>query len=134
MLERIGELLGQLDDVVVGHPRKLLAHDLLRCLDGRAVHRGRGVGDFPDAEHDEMRSTSGRGLQGSKRSFDDCPDHGLVGQFRLRRRRGEARIGAEAGIHVNFENRRLAFAIEAEIDARIARQREQVPAGKRERL
>jgi hypothetical protein len=79
-----------------------------------------------------MRSTSGRGLQGSKRSFDDSPDHGLVGQFRLRRRRGEARVGAQAGIHVNFENRRLAFAIEAEIDARIARQREQVPAGKRE--
>ena len=51
VLERIGELLGQLGDVVSRHRRELLAHDLLRRLDGRAVHRRRGVGHFADAKH-----------------------------------------------------------------------------------
>ena len=133
VLERIGELLGQLGDVVVGHRRELLAHDLLRGLDGRAVHRRRGVGHFPDAEHDEMRSTSGRGLQGSKRSFDDSP--------RSWPRRTVPPAAAAAakpasGLRQGFMfTSRIAgspCAIEAEIDARIARQREQVPAGERE--
>ena len=52
MLERIGELLGELGDVVIRHRRELLAHDLLRRLDRGAVRRGRGVGHFADAQHD----------------------------------------------------------------------------------
>ena len=132
MFQRIGELLGKLGDVVVGHRRELLAHDLLRGLDGRAVHRRRGVCHFPDAEHDEMRSTSGRGLQGSKRGLDDRPDHGLIQISRLFRRGGVTGIGAETGIHVHFEDCGLALRVEAEIDAGIAREREELPAGERE--
>ena len=52
MLQRIGELLGELGDVVIGHRRELLAHDLLRRLDRGAVRRRRGVGHFADAQHD----------------------------------------------------------------------------------
>ena len=51
VLERIGELIGQLGDVRLGHRRELLAHDLLRRLDRGTVHRRRGVGHFADAEH-----------------------------------------------------------------------------------
>ena len=51
VLERIGELVGQLGDVRVRHQRELLAHDLLRRLDRGTVHRRRGVGHFADAKH-----------------------------------------------------------------------------------
>ena len=78
-----------------------------------------------------MRSTSGSGLQGSKRGFDDRPDHSLVGISGLFGRGGETGVGAEAGIHVHFEDRGLALRIEAEIDPRIARKREELPAGER---
>jgi len=51
VLDGVGELLRQLGDIVVGHRRELLAHDGLRRLDCRAVHRRRGVCHFADAEH-----------------------------------------------------------------------------------
>ena len=51
VFQRIGELLGELVDVVSRHGRKLLAHDGLRRFDGRAVRRRRGVGHFADTEH-----------------------------------------------------------------------------------
>jgi hypothetical protein len=51
VLDRVGKLFRQLGDVVVGHRRELLAHDGLRRLDCRAVHRRCGVCHFADAEH-----------------------------------------------------------------------------------
>ncbi len=51
VLQRIGELVGHLGDVGLGHRRELLAHDSLRRLDGRTVRRRRRVGDLANAEH-----------------------------------------------------------------------------------
>ena len=76
-----------------------------------------------------MRSTSGDGLQASKLVLDDAADHFVIGEPACDRRSGEARVGAEAGIHVHLENEGRAGAIDAEIDARIAVDPEQIPAG-----
>ena len=82
-----------------------------------------------------MRSTSGGGLQGSKRGLDDSPDHG-----RHRRARPATAAAAKpaSGLRQGFmftsRMNGSPSRIDAEIDARIARQREQVPAGERERL
>ncbi len=51
VLQRIRQLVGKLGDVLVRHTGELLAHDLLRRLDGCAVGGGGGVGDFADAQH-----------------------------------------------------------------------------------
>src|SRR5262245_4580335 len=76
-----------------------------------------------------MRSMSGDGWQGSRRCIDNAADEVAVGEPALSRRRGKACIGVKAGIDVNLEDPRLAFAIDTEIDAGIASKREQVPAG-----
>ena len=76
-----------------------------------------------------MRSTSGDGLQASKLVLDDAADHFVIGEPGGYRRSGEARVVADAGIHVHLENEGRAGAIDPEIDARIAVDPEQIPAG-----
>src|SRR6516165_12026109 len=81
-----------------------------------------------------MRSTSGRGAQGSKRGLDDAADHGVIGESSLRGRSGEASVRAEARIHVDLKDEGAALRVDAEIYAGIAGETEQAPAGQRKLL
>src|ERR1700680_2935738 len=76
-----------------------------------------------------MRSMSGAGLQGSKRALDDLPDRPSIAEPACLSRRGEPRIGAEAGIDVDLEDEGLARRIDPEVDAGIRAEPEQAPAG-----
>src|SRR6185312_15015673 len=78
-----------------------------------------------------MRSTSGRGAQGSKRGLDNAADHGIVAEPGGGGRGGKACVGAKAGIHVDLEDEGLASSIDTEVDSGITGKAEQAPAGKR---
>src|SRR3989304_3906213 len=75
-----------------------------------------------------MRSTSGRGLQDSKRGLDDPADHVLISEPALPRSCGKARVGTEARIDVDLEDEGPVRAIDAEIEAGVTAEPEQCPA------
>src|SRR5262245_33645401 len=78
-----------------------------------------------------MRSTSGRGAQGSKRGLDDAADHGIVAEPSRGGRGGKACVGAKTGIHVDFEDEGLVLSVDTEVDSAITGKAEQAPAGER---
>ena len=129
MLQRIGELVGQLGDVVVRHRRELLAHDLLRRLDRGAVRRRRGVGHFADAQHVTCEACQAMACKARGAASTILPMRSAIGKAGGGRRGGKARIGVEARIDVNLEDPGLALGIDAEVDPGIAGEIEQVPAG-----
>ena len=65
-----------------------------------------------------MQSMSGDGLQASKLVLNDAADHLVISDPGFQRGSGKARVGAEAGIHVNLENEGSAGAIDPALRGR----------------
>ena len=68
-------------------------------------------------------------MQASKLILDDTGDHLVIGKPRLDGRSGEARVVADAGIYIDLEDEGRARRVDAEVDARIAVDPEQIPTG-----
>src|SRR5262245_47612850 len=66
--------------------------------------------------------------------LDDSADQVLVREPSLCRSRSEARIWSKKRVWVHVDNERLAGRIDAKIEAGIAAQPEQIPAGQRQLL